>query len=109
MIKKGDVVQVVNLDPSDEGVVEIGDLYEVEGIDEANGYLIINNPYGGNWWLDPSDVELIASFRSEEPDKPVSIGIDKLIGIINRGDLDVPEILAYLEGYRAGIKEEEAK
>lgn len=103
---EGDLVKVVHATPSDRGIVKVGEVYEVTSIDK-DGDLVIDSADFGRWWLEPRQVEVVASTGGKAlenaADEGTSIDVDKLIEAIKNYGWTVNETIAYLEGFKEGV------
>lgn len=117
-IRIGDKVRVRYREDDEDDRVHVGNEYTVTGISHWGNievylggadtcYLSPNKlevvPYSGEDCVEEPKVDESAGLENVE--SPVMIDVDKVIGIINRGELETSEIIAYLEGYREGVRE----
>lgn len=105
----GDKVRVRYRHDEDDERVRVGNEYTVTEVSEW-GDIGVSLEGGQTRYLFPGQLEAVTDSSKvdenagiEPVESPVMIDVDKVIGIINRGDLDVPEILAYLEGFKEGV------
>lgn len=116
-IRIGNKVRVRYREDDEDDRVHVDNEYTVTGIskwgnievslgDDRTYYLLPSQveavPYAGEDCVEEPKVDENAGLENVE--SPVMIDVDKVIGVINRGELEVSEIIAYLEGYREGVR-----
>lgn len=110
-IRIGDKIRVWYREDDDDDRVHVGNEYTVTGVSEWGNIEVLLRD-DRTYYLLPSQVEAVTDSTEvdenaglENVESPVMIDVDKVIGIINRGELETSEIIAYLEGYREGVRE----
>lgn len=74
---------------------------------DKDGDLVIDSDGFGRWWLEPRQVDVVASTGGKAlenaADEGTTIDVDKLIRAIKNYGWTVNETIAYLEGFKGGV------